>query len=181
MELSSDPNRWILGEALSRTTCQSCGNKKDSKHLAFRCNDKKRCPRCASEHQIQGGYEDPQGYLDNAVYVLQSLEKYRTEHPKYATRRDQIKESSYQWIWIDAESILHNKSLSHYGACIIPAALIPQICEKNNLGDYFVQRRWNTDLRSFEYCVGLDPCNRHYYSGGGQTSRTEVSSMSSSH
>jgi hypothetical protein len=102
--------------------------------------------------------------LDNAIYVLHSLEQYRTEHPKYATRRDQIKESSYQWIWIVAESILHNKSLAHYGACIIPTAMIPTICAENRLGDYSVQRRWNLEMRSFEYCVSLDPCNRHYYS-----------------
>ena len=63
-----------------------------------------------------------------------------------------------------AESISHNKSLSHYGACIIPAALVQKICEENQLADYFVQRRWNTDSRTFEYCVSLDPCNRHYYS-----------------
>ena len=164
MELSSDSNRWIIGEALASTTCKSQSKKKDLSHLAYRCNDKKTCPRCAAQHQIEGGYEDPQGYLDNAVYVLQSLEQYRTQHPNYETRRSQLVTSSYQWSWMVTESIKHNKSLSHYGACIIPVALVQKICSEKRLGDYFVQRRWNEDMRSFDYCLSLDPCNRHYYS-----------------
>jgi hypothetical protein len=42
--------------------------------------------------------------------------------------------------------------------------LVQQLCLENKLAEYFVQRRWNTDSRTFEYCVSLDPGNRHYYS-----------------
>ena len=44
MELSSDSNRWIIGEALASTTCKSQGRKKDSSLLAYRCNEKKTSP-----------------------------------------------------------------------------------------------------------------------------------------
>ena len=72
--------------------------------------------------------------------------------------------SSYDWIWIVAESIKHNKSLSHYGACILPTAFAQKVCAEQRLGNYFVQRRWNQDQRTFDYCLSLDPSNRHYYS-----------------
>ena len=45
MELSSDSNRWIIGEALASTTCKSHSKKKDLSQLAYRCNDNKKCPR----------------------------------------------------------------------------------------------------------------------------------------
>ena len=50
MELSSDTNRWIIGEALSATTCKPQGTK--TLTVGFRCSDRRKCPRCAAQYQI---------------------------------------------------------------------------------------------------------------------------------
>ena len=54
MELAIDKSRWVPSEARQDTTCQP-----KTEGLSFRCNDKKTCPRCAAQHQVEGGYEDP--------------------------------------------------------------------------------------------------------------------------
>jgi hypothetical protein len=131
--------------------------------LSFRCNDRKRCPRCAAQHQIEGGFEDPADYLSAAVYILDSLEAYK-RHPNYEQRKGKLRSSSYPWVWIVAEAIKETKSLSHYGAIIMPPVLAQKICEDKKLGDYFVQRCWNNDHLSFDYLLGMDPSNSHYYS-----------------
>ena len=107
MELAVDKSRWVPSEALQDTTCQP-----KSEGLSFRCNDKKTCPRCAAQHQIEGGYEDPVDYLSAAVYILESLEAYK-KHPKYEQRKEELRFSSYQWVWMVAEAIKETKSLSH--------------------------------------------------------------------
>ena len=48
MELAQDQCRWIPSEVLQETTCQQ-----KPLGLSFRCCEKKTCPRCASQHQIE--------------------------------------------------------------------------------------------------------------------------------
>ena len=158
MELAQDQCRWIPSEVLQDTTCQQ-----KELGLSFRCCEKKTCPRCASQHQIEGGYEDPVEYLSAAVFILEKLDAYKT-HENYARRREELKNSSYQWVWIVAEAIKHTKDISHYGAIVIPAVQAQKICEEKKLGDYFVYRKWSSDLRSFDYLLAMDPGNLHYFS-----------------
>ena len=73
MELAQDQCRSIPSEVLQDTTCQQ-----KPLGLSFRCCDKKTCPRCVSQHQIEGGYEDPVEYLSVAVLILEKLEAYKT-------------------------------------------------------------------------------------------------------
>ena len=80
MELAQDQCRWIPSEVLQDTTCQQ-----KPLGLSFRCCDKKTCPRCASQHQIEGGYEDPVEYLSAAILILEKLEAYKT-HENYPVR-----------------------------------------------------------------------------------------------
>jgi hypothetical protein len=122
MCLSSDSDRWVVGELLSKQTCQTCQTN-DSQHMSFICGDKRKCPRCASQHQIQGGYEDPMSYLDNAIFVLHSLDRYKTHHPKYTQRVAQIQESSYQWIWSSPRAFLRTVRACH----IMELALFQQV------------------------------------------------------
>ena len=67
MGLSSDSDRWIVGELLKEQTCQPC-HMNDSQQTSFKCGEKRRCPRCAAQYQIECGYEDPANYLDNAIF-----------------------------------------------------------------------------------------------------------------
>jgi hypothetical protein len=85
MELAQDQCRWIPSEVLQDTTCQQ-----KPLGLSFRCCDKKTCPRCASQHQIEGGYEDPVEYLSAAIFIMEKLEDYK-KHENYAVRREGLK------------------------------------------------------------------------------------------
>jgi hypothetical protein len=97
MELAVDQSRWVPSEVLQDTTCQQ-----KAAGLSFRCSDKKTCPRCAAQHQVEGGYEDPVEYLSAAVHILESLEAYM-KHPNYHRRREELRTSSYQWAWMVVE------------------------------------------------------------------------------
>ena len=63
MELAQDQCRWIPSEVLLETTCQQ-----KPLGLSLRCNEKKTCLRCASQHQIEGGYENLVEYLSAADF-----------------------------------------------------------------------------------------------------------------
>ena len=69
-----------------------------------------------------------------------------------------------------AKAIHHEKGLSHYGAVILPALMVEEMCNHNQLGWYYVQRRWRDiegpagTKRAFDYCLGMDPGNAVYYS-----------------
>ncbi len=67
-------------------------------------------------------------------------------------------------MWIVAEAIKHTKDIAHDEAIVIPAFQEQKMCEERKLGDYFVYRRWSTNMRTFDYLLAMDPSNAHYYS-----------------
>ncbi len=97
------------------------------------------------------------------MYILESLEAYK-KHPKYEQIKEDLRFSSYPWVWMVAEAIKESKSLSHYGAIIMPPVVAQKICRDRKFGDHFVQRRLNSGLLSYDYLLGMGPSNSHYYS-----------------
>ena len=63
-----------------------------------------------------------------------------------------------------AEAVKHDKCLSYYGAVIMPPVAAQEACNDLKLGNFYVQRKWNANKRSYDYCLGLDPTNAHYFS-----------------
>jgi hypothetical protein len=67
-------------------------------------------------------------------------------------------------VWIVAEAIKKDTDVSHFGAVIMPTVTAKDACKEGKLGNYFVQKKWNANKRSFDYRLGLDPTNSHCYS-----------------
>ena len=120
-----------------------------SYQITYSKSHAKSCLRCASQVQISSGYENPQGYLDAAIYALESLQEYK-QHPHYLRRKEELKGSSCQWVWMIAEAVKHEKCLSYFGAVIMPPVAAKEACKDMKLGNFYVQRRWNANKRSFE-------------------------------
>ena len=55
MDLASDKNRWVVSAAVEATTCKSTSSRLTAGKMSSRCNNKRVCPRCASQHQIEQG------------------------------------------------------------------------------------------------------------------------------
>ncbi len=45
----------------------------------------------------------------------------------------------------------------------MPPVAAKETCKEMKLGNFYVQRRWNANKRSYDYCLGLDPNNAHYF------------------
>ncbi len=105
------------------------------------CGNKQQCPRCASEAQIDQGYEDLEMYESHALYIMDALEQFKA-NPDYQSLKQELVTSTFRWILIVTRAMQHEKDLSHYGAVLLPALMVEEVCKNNMLGWYFVQRRW---------------------------------------
>ncbi len=46
----------------------------------------------------------------------------------------------------------------------MPTVAAREVCKALKLGNFYVQRKWNANMASYDYCLGLDPTNAHNFS-----------------
>ena len=157
MNLKAEDIYWVDGFVVKNHTCCNVDTDCQGGLITVKslCQQKS-CPCCAAHHYKEQGWEVASGFKVAAAAAIEAIANFDKANPGEIKRVAELMttEGCARFLLLIAKIFNTtglDKGISHYGAVGVPRKDVESLCQQSRLGEYYVQKKWNTDRKTFSY------------------------------